>query len=700
MSNDDWLITMKPTFLTQLTALPPKESAQVQKKLELLANDPTPDAKVKKKLKYMDGALHRLRSGNFRIFYTFESPYISVLTLVRRDDDTYDEELPAEFLGGLNPDLKTKPKDDWSKWITEPKKAKKTKLPAAITEELLENLHVPGVYHDVLMAITTEEDLLEVEGVPDEVLLQVHEAVVEKPLDELLLQPDLVAPGADDLLRYKKGELLGFLLKLTPVQQKFVDWAKNAKGPTLLKGGPGTGKSTVAIYRARTMLEVLRGKGVEEPRLLFTTYTKALIEFTRQLLRSLLGADEKYIEVRTADSVARQVASRFVSGKKPLSFKEQRTFIKDAIQSANYSGNALEVKAQKLALERLGVNYLVEEVTGVIQARGLESLDDYLKAPRPGRKKRLKKTQRRAVWALALRFAELLRQKQRYTWPQVRANAARIVAQGGGGNAYDGVIVDEAQDLDPSAIRMLVGLCKEPGGLFLTADANQSIYGAGFRWKHVHESLKFAGRTSVLKANHRSTRELGEAAFSYLGMGMLDDEDGEREYVHDGLLPAVRAVESESDEVALLARFLPAAARGCSLTLGACAVLTASSDEGTRIAEDLNERGVEATFMKSSDLDLKKPGVKVLPLQAAKGLEFPVVAIAGFSSNAFNYLRFLDGDDLEEGLLKERRTMFVAMTRAMRALLVVLPFDTDQLGPARPLVDGFDPELWNMGDEA
>jgi hypothetical protein len=40
------------SFLNESLALPPKELAQMQKKLGLLAEDPTPDAKTKKQLKY------------------------------------------------------------------------------------------------------------------------------------------------------------------------------------------------------------------------------------------------------------------------------------------------------------------------------------------------------------------------------------------------------------------------------------------------------------------------------------------------------------------------------------------------------------------------------------------------------------------------------------------------------------------------
>src|SRR5258708_29747506 len=101
----EWRITQKPDFYKARLALPPKEMHQIIEKINLLAQDQTPDAKVKKQLKYLNGRLHRIRSGDYRIFYTFEQPYISILALRRRDDDTYDEDMDVEFLGGRYPHL-------------------------------------------------------------------------------------------------------------------------------------------------------------------------------------------------------------------------------------------------------------------------------------------------------------------------------------------------------------------------------------------------------------------------------------------------------------------------------------------------------------------------------------------------------------------------------------------------------------------
>ncbi len=47
--------------------------------------------------------------------------------------------------------------------------------------------------------------------------------------------------------------------------------------------------------------------------------------------------------------------------------------------------------------------------------------------------------------------------------------------------------------------------------------------------------------------------------------------------------------------------------------------------------------------------------------------------------------------ETDETFRRERRSYFVGMTRAMRALLVVLP-----KGTMNPLLEGFAPELWNV----
>ncbi len=695
MSN--WLLTMKPTFLTEWSALPAKEAHQVQKKLQVLAEDPNPDGHVKKKLKNMGGRLHRLRSGDYRIFYVFDAPYVSLLRLDKRDEATYDDDLDDASLGGLDtPESAAAPKQpDWGKLFASTAKAKKTPLPSKITKELLGNLKVPVEFHKKLEALQTQEDLLNCPGVPDDLLLKLDEALIQKPLAEVLQQPDLLA-NVDDLLKYKEGELLGFLLKLNPEQEKFVAWGLKGNGPTLLKGGPGTGKSTVALYRTRAMLQALRKAGKARPRILFTTYTTALVNYSKQLLASLLGPqDAELIDVRTADSLTKSIAS---AGRDPINPADnpiRRKALRAALGSLEFQGNRLQQKAMRQAIERLTPEYLSDEIDTVIDARALTSLGEYLAAVRPGRGLALNKLQRTAVWAARTAYHQELEKAGVATWQQIRGWALQRVREGKGPEPYDAVLVDEAQDLDPCVLQLLVELCPESNRLFLAADANQSIYGSGYRWSDVHARLKFQGHTGVLKANHRSTRELGEAAHSYLANGVLDaDGIDQRVYVHNGPLPVLREATTPVQEAKLLAKFLPAAAKLFRLGLGSCAVFCPSEQVGTPLATALKDLGIDACFVNSKSLDLTKRCVKVMALRTAKGLEFPVVAIAGFPVG--DWPAVPDGQPPEERLEqlnRERRTIFVGMTRAMRGLLMVVPTRASS-----SLLKGFSPEFWNLAD--
>jgi hypothetical protein len=131
-----------------------------------------------------------------------------------------------------------------------------TELPVQLTDDLLKRLFVPEQFWQVLKNCRTLDDLTNAE-IPNELRDRVFDCVAQPNFDRVLNQPDFITGSTDDLLKFTEGELLGFLLKLNPEQEKYVNWAINTSGPSLLKGGPGTGKSTVALYRTRAILEIL-----------------------------------------------------------------------------------------------------------------------------------------------------------------------------------------------------------------------------------------------------------------------------------------------------------------------------------------------------------------------------------------------------------------------------------------------------------
>lgn len=696
-------IIHKPTFTNQLLVIPKEQIGQILQKIEFLRTDPAPQGNLKKKLHGYKGDVYRLRSGDYRIVYTYGDGWVALLGVDNRKDIYKNTKLvadPASIAIGNLPriedilDLEETPSAPSAKAATEA--ATVVRLPVPMTEELLAHLRIDEQHFAALARCRTVDDLLSAD-VPAEIQNAIFDAVMSPNFDYVLAQPSYLTGSTDNLLRFKEGELLGFLLKLDPEQEKYVTWAINAAGATLLKGAPGTGKSTVALYRVRALIETLKKHGVAEPRILFTTYTNALVAFSQQLLANLLGEAFKHVQVKTADSVARELVARHGQTINFASNSDLRRLILKARAEAinSFSGNALQRQARTQILNRLTPDYLIAEINSVIEGRGITTPKGYLDTPRAGRSIAFNKTQRTAVWELRENFYRLLEAENLHTWSQIRTRGLESASHIDPAQLYDAVVIDEAQDLEPNALAMLVSLCCRPNRLFVTADANQTIYGGSFNWMEVHENLKFKGRTGVLKVNYRTTREISEAAHDFAASSLRDSEQPDRFYLHNGPQPSVRAVSSLHDEAELLARFFNVAARDFRLGLGACACIVPSEKTGKEIAGRLTHLGIEAEYMTGKTLDLNRAVTKVITLMSAKGLEFPIVALAGFLESSFPVIPTGTPEEaLDEIQERARLQLYVGMTRAMRALLVVAPAETSS---GNSVLINFNSQFWNLG---
>jgi superfamily I DNA/RNA helicase/mRNA-degrading endonuclease RelE of RelBE toxin-antitoxin system len=687
---------MKPSFMADLLALPNKKTARmVQQKVEDLQKDPTPDGHHKKKLKGHHEPVYRLRGGDYRIFYTFGQGWIRLLG-IRPHHEGYDDESLGYEEPAHTPELVKTPapavqrKKPFDAAVATPRP-----LPQPITAELLQQLQVPDGYHPALIACKDEDGLLEA-AVPSDVLARVMDALFPHPIEQVLQQPDFVLNESEDLIRFREGDLKGFLLKLDPDQSKVAD--RNTKGPALVKGGPGTGKSTVALYRVRTILRHARQQGQPLPAVLFTTYTNALIRYSEQLLEQLVGADLGQVTVQTADSVAMKIAAH--GGKQSFRLANNRQ-LRDCLAEvrAAYSpigANAFDAKVRRAALDKLGSDFLLDEFYWVIEGRGLQTLDEYVAADRTGRGTRLTDKGRQNVWGLYQTFADQLAKEGLTTWGQLRLRALSLLRSNAYSERYDAVLVDEAQDLTPVGLAVLVELCRSAEGVYLMADASQSLYARGFRWEHVHERLQFKGRTTILRRNYRTTLEITTAATRCLEASKAGDAEClNQDCTVSGPQPVLRGYRTEAQQLKLIGDFVKQLSRYLRLKRSAATVLVPTADIGRGLADGLTDRGLAARYMTGSELDLGADVVKVLTLHSAKGLEFPTVVLTGLEESV---LPRLPADIDEETRLEEeqvyRRLVFVGMTRAMRGLLVLYP----KARPS-PFVAELAPALWNCNEE-
>lgn len=710
-----WNLIVPQTFMHELLGLPQQVSRQVTQKVKVLERDPISAQGDAKKIGDHKPPIYRVRLGNYRLFYSFGDGWVKLLCVRKRDDRTYADALPnvaapdgpppadlaAIELREEQVDYQVEPipvepaevaADDaadahllTSESLKPAVPAAPRPLPVTITEALLRQWQIPQPHWTTLLSAATEDDLL-LADLPITLFDRVCDILFPRSVEEIVRQPEYVLPEPEDLDRYVEGELTAFLLRLDADQQRILEGA--LEGPALVKGGPGTGKSILALYRVQRLVDAGRTP------ILFTTYTNALVGYSEQLLERLLGAPPKTrgVEVNTVDSlIFRRYAKAFGAPRFATDGQLEAALSLVLAQIEIPAANAFERKVRQEVLGRLGNRYLLEEFADVIDARGVANRDEYLSLERRGRGVPLRANIREAVWALYEAWSAELDRQGITTWERVRRRALDL-AISQEDTPFRAVVIDEAQDLSPVALRFLLANVTEPQGIYLTADASQSLYQRGFSWKQIHSDLSVRGRTLLLRRNYRNTAQITAACAAILhGTGAGDDESVTQEpAAYQGGVPIVHLDRGGDEEAGAIRDFIAAAARELRLPIHAGAVLCHSKPLAQRIAARLTRAGVPAEFMDSREVDLRKPVVKVLTLHAAKGLEFPIVAITRLEAGQLPHNMGHLPEDEQAGFLdQQRRLFFVGCSRAMRALLVCGSADTPS-----PFVEGLMAPLW------
>jgi mRNA-degrading endonuclease RelE of RelBE toxin-antitoxin system len=267
-----WTITHKPAYDTDFIELNKSLQHAAVKALQELEQDPiTLRGDTIKPLKGWEN-VWRYRIGDHRLIYAAHPPSQMVQLLAigprasiyeRFNYEGWDlPEASAEF----GPRLAGQP--EWMghpEWFApkkdQPPELTPEPLPRRLTPTLLSRWRIDPAYHDVLVHCRTDDELYKLSQaqVPADVLSRVIDSLYPAEAERIASQPDQVLFQPEDLLRYAEGTLTGFLLRLDETQKPLTDWA--LAGPTLVKGGPGSGKSTVALYRVHRTSSGARADG-------------------------------------------------------------------------------------------------------------------------------------------------------------------------------------------------------------------------------------------------------------------------------------------------------------------------------------------------------------------------------------------------------------------------------------------------------
>jgi hypothetical protein len=537
------------------------------------------------------------------------------------------------------------------------------------TEEQLDSVaqQLPAEAHEALIALaagyTLDEVLREYDRTLDDEP-QVDTGDYQKALDN----PDskrrfFVAEDDIALQEILEAPLEKWRVFLHPTQRRLVehDW----NGPVRVLGGAGTGKTVVAIHRAKYLAEkVFTG---EHDNILFTTFTRNLAADIRENLAKICPAKlMRRIEVVNLD--------RWVS-----SFLRKNDYsyeIDYGSRTKSLWGKALTLAPSELGLDD---TFYREEWERVIQLQAITSLAEYIRAPRVGRGVRLSRQNRKAIWPVFEEYRVLLNEHNLREVDDAMWDACALIREKGNILPYRAVIVDEAQDMGVPAFTLIREIAGEEhkNDLFIAGDAHQRIY--------KHEivlgrcGINIRGRGRKLRINYRTTDENRRWAVSLLeGVsfddldGGVDDQKGYMSLMH-GVAPKVEHLASYQAEIEHIVEYLKQVEQDGGNLSDVC--LVARTYDLLRQYEGaLKARGFDTYFVTSDAEDRRVKGIRLATMHRVKGLEFDRVIIAGVNDGVVpfeaEWSKTSDPVIRRENENHEKALLYVAATRAKKEVVI------------------------------
>jgi superfamily I DNA/RNA helicase len=244
---------------------------------------------------------------------------------------------------------------------------------------------------------------------------------------------------------------------------------------------------------------------------------------------------------------------------------------------------------------------------------------------------------------------------------------------------YGALLIDEGNDFKAEWLKLVTQMVDpESDSVLLLYDDAQSIYksrsGLGFSLSSV--GIKAQGRTTVLKANYRNTREILDFAYTF-AREYIDPLNADDDHIpliepmaagNQGLKPALRAFECLPEEI----RYTAACLKKWNeqgVPWGDMAVLYAAKYQGEMLVAELKRASIPHLWLSTKkEKAAYQPileQVSILTIHSSKGLEFPRVIMLGVGQ--------LSDDERQRP--QRARLLYVGMTRAMECLLITTSGD-------------------------
>src|SRR5699024_2154098 len=337
--------------------------------------------------------------------------------------------------------------------------------------------------------------------------------------------------------------------------------------------------------------------------------------------------------------------------------------------------NALTLVQPDLPDDVVHPSFLEQEYVSVVLAHRIVDEIGYVRANRKGRGTALNRRARKELWRVFSQFRRDQQLDNEVSFPELAAISAAVLqqrAERGEQLPADHVLVDEGQDLHSGQWAMLRALVPAgPNDLVIAEDSHQRIYGQKVPLSRV--GINIVGRARRLRRDYRTTAENLALAVQILSGGDYTDiedtpeDSSEYRSVRSGPRPHLEAATSLADQIAIAARYIKSWVHD-GVDPGVIGVMVRSER-----VENMVERGLREADALDLCTDSDQPGVQIMTMHSAKGMEFERAIIIGAGADelpAMWQIKGLPEAEQEDVELRERSLLYVAATRARDELVI------------------------------
>ena len=474
------------------------------------------------------------------------------------------------------------------------------------------------------------------------------------------LKSFVIVEGEEELKKIMAEPLEKWRVFLHPTQRKIVN--REYTGAARVLGGAGTGKTVVAMHRAKHLAE----KIPRTDRILFTTFTANLAADIRENLKKICSVDElRKIDVIHLDAWVNQFL-RESGFSAQIDYDNISSLWEQALLTANVD----------LPFETA---FYEEEWNRVVISQEALSLEKYVKASRTGRGTRLDRKKRIMVWKVFDAYQNLMKENRIRDINTAMYECSRLLKTEGRRPQYVSIIVDEGQDFSDNAYRLLRALAGEEheNDIFIVGDSHQRIYRN--RPTLSRCGINVRGRSNILKINYRTTEEIRKYAFSLLNGISFDDLDESNEIdercqsLTHGEAPQVLSFDNANEEIdAVYAEIHKLMEHGVAAK-NICVV--------ARTHKLLNDyiAGFTAKGLRCFEIKGNKPddrgldGIRAATMHRVKGLEFQYVFVVAVNNRIMplaSAINHTDNVSERESITSEKCLLYVALTRAQKGAYI------------------------------